>query len=100
MVERMDMEYEDKFFRLGLDLKPSEYWRRQGFSTFQYEYVSMDQVNRIGVDSIMWGSDYPHPDGRVPRVSQGDQRDPGHLDQDVFREDNLRKRGQHLYGFN
>ena len=93
VVERMDMEYEDKFFRLGLNLKPSEYWRRQGFSTFQYEYVSMDQVNRIGVDSIMWGSDYPHPDGVFPESRKVIEETLGHLEPEVFRKDSLRERG-------
>ena len=66
IVERTDIEYADRLFQLGLEMKPSEYWRRQGHSTFQEEYVSMDEVERIGIDSIMWGSDYPHPDGVFP----------------------------------
>ncbi len=99
VVERMDMEYEDKFFRLGLNLKPSEYWRRQGFSTFQYEYVSMDQVNRIGVDSIMWGSDYPHPDGVFPESRKVIEETLGHLEPEVFRKI-VCENAANLYGFN
>lgn len=46
IVERIDIEYADRLFKLGLELKPSEYWRRQGYSTFQEEYVSTDEIER------------------------------------------------------
>ena len=37
VLSRMDEEYEDQFRHLGLSMKPSEYWRRQGYTTFQHE---------------------------------------------------------------
>ena len=86
IVERTDVEYADRLFQLGLDLKPSEYWRRQGYSTFQEEYVSLDEVERIGIDSIMWGSDYPHPDGVFPDSKKVIEKGLGHLPADIVKK--------------
>ncbi len=99
VLERTDIEYDDRLFHLGLKLKPTEYWRRQGYSTFQQEYVSMDEIDRIGVDNIMWGSDYPHPDGVYPDSQKAIQEGMGHLQEDVRRKivcDNAAR----LYSFN
>lgn len=99
VVERMDVEYQDRLFHLGFPLKPSEYWRRQGYSTFQEEYVSKDEIERIGVDNIMWGNDYPHPDGVFPDSKRAIQEGLGHLDESVRRRiicDNAAK----VYRFN
>ena len=99
IVERTDIEYDDRLFQLGLEMKPSDYWRRQGHSTFQEEYVSTDEVERIGVDSIMWGSDYPHPDGVFPDSRAVIKKNLGHLPDEVVRQitcDNAAK----LYRFN
>lgn len=66
-LERMDLEYEDRLHRhLNLSMKPSEYWRRQGYTTFQTEQSGPRMLDMIGEDNVMWGSDYPHPDGVWP----------------------------------
>ncbi|MFQ5933599.1 MAG: amidohydrolase family protein [Dehalococcoidia bacterium] len=99
VIERTDVEYQDRLFHLGLKLKPSEYWRRQGYSTFQEEYVSMDEIERIGVDSIMWGSDYPHPDGVFPDSKKVIQKGLGHLPESV-RQKIICDNAATLYRFN
>ncbi len=86
VIERTDVEYADRLFQLGLDMKPSDYWHRQGHSTFQQEYVTVDEVERIGVDSIMWGSDYPHPDGVFPDSKKVIEQGLGHLPADIFKK--------------
>ncbi|HVU72538.1 MAG TPA: amidohydrolase family protein [Mycobacteriales bacterium] len=51
----------------GLDLKPSEYWARQchvGSSFIRPEEVPLRGI--VGVDKIMWGSDYPHKEASYP----------------------------------
>jgi predicted TIM-barrel fold metal-dependent hydrolase len=68
-LDRMDFEYEDRFRDL-MKLKPSEYWRRQCRATFQYDRVGAKLVEDIGVETLMWGSDYPHPDGVWPESSK------------------------------
>ena len=66
ILDRMDEEYEDRYHQLNLSMKPSELWRRQGYSTYQHEPSVAVMIPLIGEDNIMWGSDYPHPDGIWP----------------------------------
>jgi len=66
VLDRMDFEYEDQYKDLPLKMKPSEYWRRQCKATFQYDRVGTKLIDEMGVETLMWGSDYPHPDGVWP----------------------------------
>jgi uncharacterized protein len=66
ILDRMDEEYEDRYYQLNLSMKPSELWRRHGYSTYQREPSLATMIPLIGEDTIMWGSDYPHPDGIWP----------------------------------
>jgi len=65
-LERMDFEWEDRFQDLGLTMKPSDYWRRQCKATFQFDLIGAKLVEDMGVETLMWGSDYPHGDGVWP----------------------------------
>ena len=47
-------------------MKPSAYWYRQMYATYQQDEVGMQLLNKLGEDNIMWGSDFPHPDGIWP----------------------------------
>jgi predicted TIM-barrel fold metal-dependent hydrolase len=68
-LDRMDFEWEDRFRDL-MPLKPSEYWRRQCRATFQFDRIGAKLVDEIGVETLMWGSDYPHPDGVWPESAK------------------------------
>ena len=65
-LDRMDFEWEDRFRDLGLTMKPSDYWRRQCRATFQFDRIGAGLVDEMGIESLMWGSDYPHGDGVWP----------------------------------
>jgi predicted TIM-barrel fold metal-dependent hydrolase len=43
-----------------LELKPSEYFRRQVHVGFIDEPEAVPLRHEIGVDNLMWASDYPH----------------------------------------
>ena len=50
-------------------LKPSEYFNRNiriGASCIPRADVELRSI--IGVDNMMWGSDYPHPEGTWPHT--------------------------------
>jgi predicted TIM-barrel fold metal-dependent hydrolase len=66
VLEHMDMEWEDQFKDLDLKMKPSEYWHRQCYATYQTDLVGIKLLKELGEDNVMWGSDYPHPDGIWP----------------------------------
>ncbi len=56
----MDFEYEDQYKDLPLKLKPSEYFHRQVYATYIDDPVGVAHRHEIGVDNIMWSSDFPH----------------------------------------
>jgi len=62
VFDRLDTEYEDRARQLGFKLKPSDYFRRQGYVTYQQDDYLEPIVPLIGEDNIIWGADYPHPD--------------------------------------
>lgn len=85
-LSRMDEEWEDQFRHLELKMQPSDYWRRQGYTTFQHEPNVARFVDLIGADNLMWGSDYPHPDGVWPDSQAIIEEDLGSLPADVRRK--------------
>jgi hypothetical protein len=51
----------------AMSLRPSEYWARQchvGASFMRPAEAPLRSV--VGVDHVMWGSDYPHREGSYP----------------------------------
>jgi predicted TIM-barrel fold metal-dependent hydrolase len=45
---------------------PSHYIRRQVHATFQDDPVALHNIPLTGVDSLLWGNDYPHPESTYP----------------------------------
>jgi predicted TIM-barrel fold metal-dependent hydrolase len=80
VLEHMDMEWEDQFKDLELKMKPSEYWYRQCYATYQTDRIGIKLLDELGVDNVMWGSDFPHPDGIWPDSQDYLKRELGHLD--------------------
>lgn len=97
VLSRMDEEYEDQFRHLPLTMKPSEYWHRQGYTTFQHEPNVAALVHMVGEDNIMWGADYPHPDGVWPDSLQIIEEDLGSLSASTRRKITCENAGK-LYG--
>jgi len=79
ILDRMDAEWEDQFKDLDLTMKPSDYWRRQCYATYQSDPVGVKLLEELGEDNIMWGSDFPHPDGIWPDSQEYIQKELGHL---------------------
>jgi uncharacterized protein len=79
VLDRMDAEWEDQFKGLDLTMKPSDYWRRQCYATYQSDPVGVKLLEELGEDNIMWGSDFPHPDGVWPDSQEYIERELGHL---------------------
>jgi predicted TIM-barrel fold metal-dependent hydrolase len=83
VIDRMDFEYKDQYQDLKLKKMPSEYWRNQCRATFQYDRVGTKLIEDMGVETLMWGSDYPHPDGVWPESAKYIADQFGHLPPDV-----------------
>ena len=97
VLARMDEEYEDQFHTLNFSMKPSDFWRRQGFTTYQRETIVADVIHLVGEDNILWGSDYPHPDGVWPDSAKAIAEDLGRVDERVRRKIICENTGK-LYG--
>ena len=98
ILDRMDLEWEDQFKDLDLKMRPSEYWQRQGYATYQTDRIGIKMIDEIGEDNIMWGSDFPHPDGVWPDSQEYIQRELGHLPERIRRKVICQNAGK-LYGF-
>jgi predicted TIM-barrel fold metal-dependent hydrolase len=85
VLDRMDFEYEDQYKDLPLKMRPSEYWRRQCKATFQYDRIGTKLIDDMGVETLMWGSDYPHPDGVWPESEKYISEQFKHLPEEVVR---------------
>jgi uncharacterized protein len=98
VLDRMDAEWEDQFKDLSLTMRPSEYWRRQCRATYQSDRIGIKLLDDLGHDTIMWGSDFPHPDGVWPDSSEFIERELGHLPAEVRHRLVCENAGR-LYGF-
>lgn len=49
---------------------PGDYWKRNMFVEFMEDDLGVQLRDRIGVDNMLWGSDYPHAEATFPRSQQ------------------------------
>lgn len=58
-------------FKGHLSMSPSEYFGRNvGIGASCVRRTDIDMRDEIGLDSIMWGSDFPHPEGSWPNTAR------------------------------
>jgi predicted TIM-barrel fold metal-dependent hydrolase len=79
VLQRMDSEWEDQFKDLSLKMPPSGYWKRQCYATYQTDPIGVKLLDDLGEDNVMWGSDFPHPDGIWPDSKEYVAKELGHL---------------------
>jgi predicted TIM-barrel fold metal-dependent hydrolase len=74
LLNTMDYTYrerhEEATYRFKDGLLPSDLFHRQVLLSFQEDAVGIRLRDLIGVDNIMWGSDYPHSESTFPRSRQ------------------------------
>ena len=70
-LDRLDYTYTQRArrpwwhrFKEGL---PSDYFHRNVFLSFQEDALGIRDRTLIGVDQMMWGSDYPHTESTFPQ---------------------------------
>jgi predicted TIM-barrel fold metal-dependent hydrolase len=51
-------------------MPPSEYWARQCYASFQVDTYGLANRHRVGIDTIMWTSDYPHAGSDWPNARE------------------------------
>jgi predicted TIM-barrel fold metal-dependent hydrolase len=102
-LETFDKHYTSdlfKYFGSGLSLKPSEYFARQcyfGASMLTPEDCALR--HEIGVDKLMWGSDYPHLEGTWPHTMESLQATFGQVESEQEVRDILGLNAARVFGF-
>ena len=71
-LDRMDYTHTQRVqewspHRFKEDLLPSDFFHRNVFLGFQEDILGIRDRHIIGVDSLLWGGDYPHPESTFPR---------------------------------
>lgn len=82
MLDAMDEGYLKHHFAVRPKLKnlPSDYFRSNGFSTFQEDRAGLSLAEEYGlVDNFLWANDYPHHEGTWPHSAQAIERMMGSL---------------------
>lgn len=74
LLASMDYTYrerhEEAFYRFKDGWQPSDFFHRNVFLSFQEDAVGIRLRDIIGVDNMMWGSDYPHSESTFPQSRQ------------------------------
>ena len=71
-LDRIDYTYTQRqievaSYRFKEDMLPSDYFHRNVFVGFQEDALGTRDRHIIGVDNLLWGADYPHPESTFPR---------------------------------
>jgi predicted TIM-barrel fold metal-dependent hydrolase len=97
MLERLDTCYHKGDWKargLPLDYLPSDYWYRNMAATFEEDLTAMGMRDKLGVENLLWASDYPHPDQTFPnsmRVIDEHFSSMSQSEKDLMTRDNARR---------
>ena len=71
LLTSMDYTYherhEEASYRFKDGLRPSDFFHQNVYLSFQEDEIGIRMRDIIGVDSLMWGSDYPHSESTFPK---------------------------------
>src|SRR5215471_9569621 len=71
VLSSMDYTYRERhgeaIYRFKDGMRPSDFFHRNVVLSFQEDAVGIRLRDLIGVDNMMWGSDYPHSESTFPQ---------------------------------
>ena len=71
VLTSMDYTYRERhgeaIYRFKDGMRPSDFFHRNVVLSFQEDAIGIRLRDAIGVDNMMWGSDYPHSESTFPR---------------------------------
>lgn len=82
MIEAMDYSFQahHMWVRPVMPELPSFYYRRNCFSAFMEDHVTLPRAEELGiVENLMWSNDYPHHEGSWPHSAESIERQMGCL---------------------
>ena len=77
LLQRVDRGHERYALQndIHTKLKPSEYFHRNVSASFIQDRVGVFNRGTIGVENLMWSSDYPHTDSTWPKSKESIEHD-------------------------
>ena len=68
VIQRWDQTFQHyrHLYPSPLKMRPSEYFSRQIYATFIDDAFGVRNRHQVGVDHVMWSSDYPHTQSTWP----------------------------------
>jgi predicted TIM-barrel fold metal-dependent hydrolase len=74
-LKQMDFTYRErpvftKGWKSSDGMLPSDYWQRNMFVEFMEDDLGVELRKHIGVDNMLWGSDFPHAESTWPQSKQ------------------------------
>ena len=74
-LKQMDFTYRErpvftKGWKSREGMLPSDYWRRNMFVEFMEDDLGVEMRKHIGVENMLWGSDFPHAESTWPQSKQ------------------------------
>ncbi len=74
-LKQMDFTYRErpvftKGWKSQSGMLPSDYWLRNMFVEFMEDDLGVELRKHIGVDNMLWGSDFPHAESTWPQSAQ------------------------------
>jgi predicted TIM-barrel fold metal-dependent hydrolase len=74
-LKQMDFTYRErpvftKGWKSAEGMLPSDYWRRNMFVEFMEDDLGVELRHHIGVENMLWGSDFPHAESTWPQSKQ------------------------------
>ena len=71
-LQRMDTVYKERpvrfdGMRFGKNMLPSDFFRQNMFISFQEDALGIELRHHVGVETLVWGSDYPHAESTFPK---------------------------------
>jgi predicted TIM-barrel fold metal-dependent hydrolase len=105
-LDRMDNQYKERPQHDGWprfrdpSALPSDFFRRNVFMSFQDDKRGVADRHTLGIDGLMWGSDYPHTESTFPHSlklldAMFDDLQVDHGERELIAHDNACR----LYGF-
>jgi hypothetical protein len=81
VLTSMDYTYRERhgeaIYRFKDGMLPSDFFHRSVVLSFQEDTIGIRLRDVIGVDNMMWGSDYPHSESTFPQIAEDPGGDPG-----------------------
>jgi predicted TIM-barrel fold metal-dependent hydrolase len=71
-LQQMDFTYRErpvftKGWKSREGMLPSDYWKRNMFVEFMEDELGVQMRDKIGVETMLWGSDFPHAESTWPK---------------------------------